>query len=247
MELMEKVIAGGNSGNFRVRPIRNRAAGFGTGRRLAQRWNQKLTLSCCGFVIRLRRPVLGERAMPRDRPCQLPAGSGIILVSRRKRMLSTLRTLAALLFLAGAGVVLAQTTGNAPGYGHRGANVLADSRAGQKRRWIRRPILVPIFISTRAATGASCIRFRATRRTPTSSTTWSSTTGRCCTRFWRKRRRTIRHATPTTQKIGDYYASCMDEGAVQRERAGAVAAGTGPHQRASPARISCRSCWPTTS
>ena len=50
---------------------------------------------------------------------------------------------------------------------------------------------------------------------------WRMTTGCCCARSSKKRRRAARAEDPVKQKIGDYYAACMDEKAIE-------AAGTTP-------------------
>ena len=49
-----------------------------------------------------------------------------------------------------------------------------------------------------------------------------------------------RAATPTQQKIGDYFAACMDEAAVEKLRRRAAAAVPRPHRRAEVASASCR-------
>ena len=49
--------------------------------------------------------------------------------------------------------------------------------------------------------------------------------------FWKKRRLLIPAATPVTQKIGDYYASCTDEKAIDAKGAGPLQADAGPDRQ----------------
>ena len=68
-----------------------------------------------------------------------------------------------------------------------------------------------------AAAGWRAIRFRPIRRYGAASTNWRRTTSSSNAGFWSRPRSKARSATPTTQKIGDYYASCMDEAAIEKK------------------------------
>ncbi len=131
-------------------------------------------------------------------------------------MLSTLRTLAALLLLACAGVVLAQTTGNAPGTGS----------AAQKFSLI--PGLDKSVMDTAADPCGDFYQYTCgnwSKLHPIPSDSPYSD------QFYNLEQynRQVLHAMlekaaaddpsrdANTQKIGDYYASCLDEGAVQRK------------------------------
>ena len=92
------------------------------------------------------------------------------------------------------------------------------------RRWTRAPTLATTFISSHAAAGWRTIRFRPTRRrgasTASSKKRTRSISG-ACSKTPRSRRA---DRTAVQQKIGDYFAACMNTSAIETLGAKAAAA-----------------------
>ena len=60
---------------------------------------------------------------------------------------------------------------------------------------------------------------------------WNCGTRTSCARLWKPQARTIPGAAPVQQKIGDYWAACMDESAIEAAGLKPLAAGTRAHRR----------------
>ena len=92
--------------------------------------------------------------------------------------------------------------------GLRGARPLPDSIP---LRLTATPILARISMSSPAGLGCRPTRFRRINRAGAASTRCRIAIATSCTRFWKTRRSRSRAVRRIEQKIGDYYAACMDE------------------------------------
>ena len=79
------------------------------------------------------------------------------------------------------------------------------------------------FYAYACRSGRRRTRFQATGRLGDDLTNCRSAANSSCAAFWRNTPRTTPKRSAIEQKIGDYYASCMDEGAIEK-------AGTKPLQ-----------------
>ena len=125
---------------------------------------------------------------------------------RRVRRTHAASSLFALLLLAAAGLLRAgQASGKRR---HSGA----ERTAWNCRFWTRPASRARTSTITPAASGWPRIPFHPRIRAGAASTSWRKEIANCFTRFW-KRAAANTQAAPGSneQKIGDFYASCMDE------------------------------------
>ena len=96
---------------------------------------------------------------------------------------------------------------------------------------IRRLILASISTSTPAATGSRTIPFPPTSPVGSALTKCTNTIWWFCARYWKRAAQNDPGRNAVTQKIGDFYASCMDEAAANKAGATPLKPELGSHCR----------------
>ena len=87
------------------------------------------------------------------------------------------------------------------------------------------------------------VPFPATRQTPISSYNLDQSNRQVLRGILQKAARPIQSRDAICAKIGDYYASCIDDGAIQQKGLPALVGRNWTGSTRSPARINCRNCW----
>ena len=87
-----------------------------------------------------------------------------------------------------------------------------------RAEWTARSTLATIFSNLLTAPGSRTLRYRRRSRVGAALTSWPKATATSCTTFSKMPQSKLK-ATGDIKLIGDFYASCMDEAAI--EKAGA--------------------------